>query len=332
MYIKESTLDDLLNRVINKLLDSENRILATRGEATEITGVLLMLENPRARISRTEKKGHIFSCLGELVWYLSGSKEVQFISYYVPRYSEESDDGQTIHGAYGPRLLNMDGQYNQVENVIELLRKSPSSRRAVIQLFDAADIATRYKEIPCTCTLQFMVRDNKLNMFTYMRSNDAFLGLAHDIFAFTMLQEIIARSIGIEIGTYKHAVGSLHLYDANRTQAKQYIAEGFQSRISMPPMPTGDPWRSIRVMVNAEVEIRAGRRLDDSGLDISPYWQDLCRLLLIFLHFRNGNRAAIGRLKKRMASPVFSTYIEQKRLTARKRPFNLPKGQMTFPF
>lgn len=328
MHIKEQTLDDLLHRVITKLLTSKNRIKASRGEATEITGVLLHLTNPRARLSRTEKKGHVFSCLGELLWYLAGNDDVDFIGYYVKRYEEESDDGQTIHGAYGPRLLNMRGQYDQIENVINLLKERRSSRRAVIQLFDASDIAHHHKEIPCTCTLQFIVRNCKLHMFTYMRSNDAFLGLPHDVFAFTMLQEIMARSLGIEIGTYKHAVGSLHLYDRHKKDAQEYIGEAFQPRVQMPPMPTGDPWRSIRELLRAEFRIRNGQAVDVDKLNIGPYWQDLGRLLQIYQYFKSGNRQKIAQLKKAMASGVFAPYIEQKRRAATKRTPEKGKGQL----
>src|SRR5450759_4353018 len=116
----------------------------------------------------------------------------------------------------------------QIDNVINLLKKKSESRQAVIQLFDASDIVEVHKDIPCTCTLQFLIRQRRLNMITNMRSNDAFLGLPHDIFAFTMLQEIIARTLGVEMGTYKHAVGSLHLYDKNRNSAQQFLDEGWQ--------------------------------------------------------------------------------------------------------
>lgn len=328
MYIKEKTLDDLLHRVISKLLATKNKIVAHRGEAREMTGVLLHITNPRSRLSRTEKKGHIFSCLGELLWYLSGSNAVDFISYYVNRYADESDDGQTIYGGYGPRLFRMAGEHDQVDNVLRLLRTSPTSRRAVIQLFDAADIAYRHKEVPCTCTLQFVVRDGRVHMFTYMRSNDAFLGLPHDVFAFTMLQEIVARSLGFDVGTYKHAVGSLHLYDAHSRDAEEYIAEGFQERVGMPPMPTGDPRRSIREVLEAELRIRNDQAVDVEGSDLASYWKDLIRLLQVFRHYKNGERAKIARVMSRMSSPIFIPYIEQKRRTAAKRAKAEPKGQL----
>lgn len=318
MYITAGTLDDLLHRVISKLLKSKNRIKPTRGEATELPGVLLQLTNPRARLSRTEKKGVLFSCLGELLWYLAKTKDVRFISYYVPRYKDESDDGRTVYGGYGPRLFNMKGR-DQVGNVLTLLRKNPDSRRAVIQLFDAADIANKHKEIPCTCTLQFMIRHRRLHMFTSMRSNDAFIGLPHDVFAFTMLQEIMGRSLGLELGRYKHAVGSLHLYEEHRESAQQYLEEGWQATVLMPLMPMTDPWNSIRRVLTAECAIRrrGSMAIPDQSLD--KYWADLVRLLQIYRHFKRGGSREIARLKRKMSTRIYDTYIEQKRQRANKR-------------
>ena len=104
------------------------------------------------------------------------------------RYVDDSEDKQ-LCGAYGPRLFGLRGN-NQIANVRDLLRQKPQSRRAVIQLFEADDIARPYKEAPCTCTLQFAIRRERLDMPTSMCSNDAFLGLPHDVFAFTMLKKL----------------------------------------------------------------------------------------------------------------------------------------------
>jgi thymidylate synthase len=81
VYISAETLDDLLMRVLEKLLSTKNHVKPSRGEATEMTGVLLKIRNPRARLSRTETKGTIFSCIGELLWYLAGTDDVGFIAY-----------------------------------------------------------------------------------------------------------------------------------------------------------------------------------------------------------------------------------------------------------
>lgn len=318
MYIKEETLDDLLYEVLSRLLKLADTVPGSRGAISEITGVVLELTNPLARLSRAEKKMHLFSGLGELLWYLAGSNDLEFIAYYLPKYREESDDGKTVFGAYGPRLLNMRGTHDQIKNVISVLKIKPTSKRAVVQIFDAADLAERHLEIPCTCTLQFLIRDKKLCAFTYMRSNDALWGLPHDIFSFTMLQELIARSLGLEVGPYKHATTSLHLYDKHRTEAQEYVNEGIQARIgvAMPPMPLGDPWQSVRTLVDAEHSIRSGNILDPGALSIDPYWQDFVQLLNVFQHYRSGAEAKIARLAKRIHSPIFRMYIEQKRRAA----------------
>src|SRR5438067_7549889 len=107
MYIATETLDDLLRAVISKLLRSKSRIRPTRGPATELIGVLLQVTNPRARLSHTETKGRLSSCLGELLWYLAKTRDLRFITYYLSRYQNESEDGRTVYGAYGPRLFNM---------------------------------------------------------------------------------------------------------------------------------------------------------------------------------------------------------------------------------
>jgi|SRR5689334_1971141 len=312
MYISAQTFDDLLQRVLTHLLKTKSCIQPNRGPATELTGVLLKITNPRARLSRTEGRGLVFSCLGELMWYLAKSNSLRFITHYVPKYSEESDDGRTLYGAYGPRLFKMRG-VNQIQNVIKLLQDSPDSRRAVIQLFDAADIQERHKEIPCTCTMQFMVRRRRLWMLTSMRSNDAFLGLPHDVFAFTMIQEIIARTLGLELGDYKHAVGSLHLYDKHRKAAQRLVDEGWQTtRLPMPPMPVGDPWNSIRKVLKVESAIRRRTDIDIDNFGFESYWRDIVRLLQIYGSYKNKRNKEIARLKKEMSNPVYNTYIDKK--------------------
>jgi thymidylate synthase len=318
MYISQPTVDDLLHSVIEKLLKSRNCIKPSRGSASELTGVLLEITNPRARLSRTEERGRLFSCLGELLWYLAKTRDVRFISYYVRRYHEESEDGRTIYGGYGPRLFKMKGQ-DQVSNVLHLLRRNPYSRRAVIQLFDATDIGNKHKDIPCTCSMQFMVRHDRLHMITYMRSNDAFHGLPHDVFAFTMLQEIFARSLRVELGSYKHAVGSLHLYDEQRNHAHQYLREGWQSTTPMPEMPAVNPWSSIRRLLIAESALRRGKTIRISDLRLSRYWSDLVRLLQIYQHFRLNESEKIQQLRRTMSERFYDPYIEGKRKTADER-------------
>ena len=312
MHFSALTLDDLIHDVLTELIKRSFDVKSTRGISSEIIGALLYLENPRTRLSRTETKGKPFSALGEFLWYLSGTKSVEFISYYIGEYRKYSEDDGTIYGGYGPRLFNMRGN-DQIENVFKLLEKKSSSRRAVIQLYNAEDIADEYEDIPCTCTLQFINREKRLHMFTSMRSNDAFWGLPHDIFAFTMRQEVMARSLSIEIGTYSHAVGSLHLYENMSENAKRYLDEGYQpTNISMPEMPHGDPWPSISMMLEAESQIRSNKEISISDFKLDSYWSDLSRLIQIHSFFKHRNFEEIISMKNEMASHVYDIYINQK--------------------
>jgi thymidylate synthase len=337
MFITAQTLDDLLQKTFRKILSAGNPISSGKGDSKELIGVLLELKNPLARLSRTEVKGKVFSGLGELFWYLSGTSELEFIAYYVNEYRSGSDDGKTIHGGYGPRLFG-NRAINQIENVLDLLSAPGDSRRAVVQLFNAEDLSKRYKDIPCTCTLQFMRRSGRLHMVTYMRSNDAFLGLPHDVFTFTMLQEMLARRLGLDLGKYSHAVGSLHLYNKHFDQAMTYMNEGWQSSestLSMPQMPHGDPWSHLPKILQAEEAIRSGLSFGLVGSPLPTYWKDLVRLLQIFRCGKNGQPKDIRRIseiKRRMSSGVYDIYIDAffaRKRAIQKTPSTLPE-QMHF--
>lgn len=316
-YFEAETLDDLLRLIFPKLLDSQETINATRGNFNEIFGAMLVLNNPRARLSRTESKGKLFSALGELFWYLSKENNLAFIEYYLPYYKNESDDGVSVISGYGQRLFSHNGN-DQINNVISLLKTKPTSRRAVIQLFDASDLSADYKSIPCTCTLQFIIRENKLNLLVNMRSNDAYLGLPHDVFVFTMLQEIVARSVNVEIGIYKHCAGSLHLYEDHFEKAKTYISEGWQSPISMNIMPIGDQWDSIKSVRVIEEKARMSEDIALNNIELDPYWLDICRLLVVFnksklpISSKKESLAVCNQIRSQIISPVYYMFIDAK--------------------
>ena len=322
MYISEETLDDLMNEVLRALLALPFDVAATRsqdlGASSEIIGVLLNITNPRARLSRTETRGKAFSALGEFLWYMSKSNSLDFIKYYIDKYDKETEDGKTVYGGYGPRLFNFRENINQIENIIQLLKKRKTSRKAVIQLFDANDINENHREIPCTCTLQFFIRNERLHMLTTMRSNDAYLGLPHDVFAFTMLQEIIARSLSVEVGEYKHSIGSLHLYKQHEKLAQQYLAEKFQSTIAMPPMPLKDPWLSIEILMGIESAIR-NKEVEMYDLTLDPYWADLARLLQIHSLFKLDSFEAVKNVQSEMTTNNYDIFIDRKLSDALKK-------------
>jgi thymidylate synthase len=192
-------------------------------------------------------------------------------------------------------------------NIISLLTTRPTSRRAVIQIFDKTDIAAHHKEVPCTTTLQFFVRDERLDMVVAMRSNDAYFGLPHDVFCFTMLQEIIARSLGRDVGVYRHFAGSLHIYKERWDDAQHFVDEKYQQRIAMPAMPLEDPWPSISTVLDAERRIRGGEQIEASSLGLSDYWCDLIRIIQIF--FAKSDQARISALAGQICFKRYRPYI-----------------------
>lgn len=311
-FFSAQTLDDLMRHVLGTILGTGRPIHPSKGPALEVAGVLLELQDPRARLSRTETRGKAFSALGELCWYLARSDRVDFIEHYIPQYREVTP-GDRVYGAYGPRLFDWK-RGNQFAAVKERLVHSPESRRAVIQLFDAIDLPSREKEIPCTSTLQFLLRGGRLDLLVNMRSNDAFLGLPHDVFSFTMLQEIMARWLGVDLGWYRHAVGSLHLYEEDRTKAEEFLGEGWQSthpRTRMPVMPRGDPWPSIRRLLEAEAHLRSGGAWTGAlveGLD--RYWRDLVGLLAVHAAARAHKPDVVRRLRDEVAFEGYHVFID----------------------
>lgn len=317
--LKASTLDDIMYEVLNELLSNPIELSTKRGIVVgEIIGAKITLTNPLARLSRSETRGKPFSAIGELIWYLAQSDDLKFIKYYINKYDKESDDGRTIYGAYGPRLFSKNNEYNQIQNVIDLLAKRTGTRKAVIQLFDAEDISIDRRHVPCTCTFQFLIRDNKLQMVTYMRSNDAYIGLPHDIFAFTMIQEIIAKALGIEMGAYTHLVGSLHLYKESKVRAHEYVDEGLQATTKyMPEMPTGDPIKTIQQVIEIEKAIRTDNAFDLEKYDLPIYWSDIVRLLLLFKHFKNRDLEKINKITSQIHNEFYNSYIEARLRNAR---------------
>ncbi|MBF4624984.1 thymidylate synthase [Clavibacter sp. VKM Ac-2872] len=225
-------------------------------------------------MSRSASRGRLFSALGELTWYLSGSADPEHISYYLPKYSENVGD---FSGSYGPRLFGP-GRGAQVAGVIDQLRASPTTRKAVVQLFDRSDLLGNAKDVPCTCTLQFFVRDSKVELVVYMRSNDVMFGLLHDVFSFTFLQELIASTLSLEIGTYKHVVGSLHLYSDQEDEARAFLKEGAFMDTPMPAMPKTDPWAMVAWILSLERSLRASGSapIDEHAPD---YWNQLALVL-----------------------------------------------------
>ncbi len=320
-YFEADSIDDILNNVINELIENGKPVSASKGPFRELLAPTILLRNPRARISKSYSRGKIFSGLGELIWYWSGSNKLELIDYYIKdAYTKESEDGITVKSGYGERFFNyklneIDSPINQIENIINLLKARPTSRKAVIQLYSAKDLAEKLSSVPCTCTLQFLIRDGQLNLLVNMRSNDAFLGLPHDVFVFTMIQEILARELSVEVGFYQHCAGSMHLYDEHQDKAQKYLDEGFFPCDPMPKMPHGSQESSLKAFLRFAEDVRENGNRTDSQIPKCSYWGDLCRLILVFAIY-NKDKDHAGALAYRdlMENDFYKVFIEDRAL------------------
>lgn len=206
-FISED-IDKLYFLLAKAIMNKGNTVVSRNKEVKELISVSITLTNPSGDnfLKNKDRKLSLRYAFGELFWYLTGSDSLDFISYYAKSYSRFSDNKKILNGAYGPRLMPY------VDVIVELLKSDPSTRRAVINIYNTSDIGIESNDVPCTVSLQFLIRNNKLILQTYMRSNDLYLGLPYDIFSFTFFQKIIAEKIGIKVGSYYHYVSSLHIY------------------------------------------------------------------------------------------------------------------------
>ena len=169
---------------------------------------------------------------------LSGTSFPDLVMMVGPQFKNYAEDNGVFHGAYGPRT---NGQYHAV---IERLKNDPDSRQAVVTIWNPQyDLQWNKRDYPCTILHQFRIRDNKLNMSVYMRSNDVWLGAAYDFFQFTRVQIAMASVLGIEPGKYAHHVGSLHIYEQHYGVAEELKYTDKQTDI---PVITGRTWNEIQ--------------------------------------------------------------------------------------
>lgn len=203
--------DDLFNQ-LRMQAEMGVRIPSRNGDVVgEILNFSFVIGDPtRGIVLSDTRKMDMRYAVGELIWYLSKSNQLSDIEQYSKFWQRISDDGITLNSAYGYRIHEMFG-FDQWEYVKALLKDDPHSRQAVIHIKTPSNAVS--KDIPCTIALQFSIRDNSLFLMAVMRSNDIWLGLPFDLFAFTSLQIKMAMELGVGVGDYTHVAGSLHLYE-----------------------------------------------------------------------------------------------------------------------
>ena len=156
-----------------------------------------------------------------MIWYFSGEKSIDQIKHYSKFWNHLADQYGNVNSNYGHKIFNKQiGGKNQLAKsqfkfVLDELRMDKDSRRAIMFLNLLDDDYPQMhstKDFSCTPYLHFLLRDGRLNMLTYMRSNDFIYGFCNDVPFFTILQELIAAMLDVELGYYYHNAGSEHIY------------------------------------------------------------------------------------------------------------------------
>jgi thymidylate synthase len=261
-----------------------------------------IITRPRERVCfSSARRPNIVFHFAEALWYLACSDELEHIAYYAPSMRHLVPGSTRLMGtAYGPRIFGADRyEDSQWQRVRRLLgQDDPDSKRACIQVFDSAELAVDGNaDVACTLGLQFLLRSGRLHLTAYMRGNDAFRGALCDIFSFTLLQELMARSLGVELGDYCHVVGSMHVNDVDVPRVEAVLSEWRLSGArfttpAFPAMPPGDNMRFVPIVVDYEHELRtapstsfppAGKQFGE----LPAYWQ---QVLLLFAIYRGLTR------------------------------------------
>lgn len=207
--IKGKFIDDVYKKLIEKLLKSPTIENNTR----EIENCVLHVTQPRLYyFSFPYREISTKYADAELKWYWSADNRCDTIGQYAKMWLRLTDDGVTNNSAYGYILFKKYG-FNQLEQIIELLKKDRNSRRAVLNISDPTIDRINTKDMQCTIAIQFVVRGNKINTTVYMRSNDVYFGLPYDYIFFMSLATYIAARLGLRVGTYTHVATSMHMYE-----------------------------------------------------------------------------------------------------------------------
>jgi hypothetical protein len=173
--------------------------------------------NPTERVLfDTDRDANPFFHLMEALWILAGRKDVEWIGKFNAGLSRYSDNGWDYHAAYGDRLRNHFG-FDQLVQVVNLLKKDPDTRRAVAQIWSANDdLNADTLDVPCNDLLFFKIRDGELNLTVANRSNDVIWGAyGANVVQFSIIQEYVAAWVGVEVGVYRQVSDSFHVYTDN---------------------------------------------------------------------------------------------------------------------
>ncbi|SOD42249.1 thymidylate synthase [Nitrosovibrio sp. Nv4] len=176
----------------------------------------------------TTKKCHLKSIIHELLWFLRGDTNIQYLKENgVSIWNEWADQNGDLGPIYGRQWRSWPsmggGHIDQITQIIEQIRNTPDSRRMIVSSWNVSELR-EMKLAPCHALFQFYVADGKLSCQLYQRSADIFLGVPFNIASYALLTLMVAQSCHLRPGDFVHTLGDAHLYLNHLTQAREQLS------------------------------------------------------------------------------------------------------------
>ena len=210
----------------------------------------------------TTKKLHLRSIIHELLWFLKGDTNIQYLhDNKVTIWDEWADENGDLGPVYGHQWRSWPdydgGTIDQIANVVDLIKHHPDSRRMMVSAWNVAEV-DKMALPPCHCLFQFYVADGRLSLQLYQRSADTFLGVPFNIASYALLLQMMAQVTGLEAGDFIHTTGDTHLYLNHIEQA--------QLQLTRTPRPLP------RMVINPDVKDIFAFRYEDFQLEGYDPW------------------------------------------------------------
>lgn len=176
----------------------------------------------------TTKKVHLKSIIHELLWFLQGATNIQYLKENgVSIWDEWADENGELGPVYGKQWRSWEGAngvvVDQITDLIQQIKKNPDSRRLLVSAWNVADLP-QMALMPCHTMFQFYVADGKLSCQLYQRSADVFLGVPFNIASYALLTMMIAQVCGLGYGDFVHTFGDVHIYSNHMEQVKLQLS------------------------------------------------------------------------------------------------------------
>lgn len=164
--------------------------------------------------------------IAEQIWFLMGQKNLAFLQRFTKIWDDFAEQNNCVESAYGYRWRKHFGR-DQMDGLIELLKKDPTSRHGVILMWDPADdglaSGTKKKNVPCPYTFTVQIIGGRLCLHLVLRSNDMMLGNPHDVAGFALQAYFIAQKLKVPVGFLTVSISNAHIYDIHFENAKEIV-------------------------------------------------------------------------------------------------------------